>query len=84
MQKQYLSDGVKGKGYGKLLAAAAEKEAVRLGYRKLYIETHCREDVYISLGFGRIEKPSSVQHDTMNTSFIRKLKPGDENRESGK
>ncbi len=47
MQKLYLSDEVKGKGYGKLLAAAAEKEAVRLGYRKLYIETHCREDVYI-------------------------------------
>ncbi len=44
MQKLYLSDEVKGKGYGKLLAAAAEKEAVRLGF---YIETPCREDVYI-------------------------------------
>ncbi len=29
--------------------------------------------MYTSLGFERIEKPSSVQHDTMNTFFIKNL-----------
>ena len=77
MQKLYLSDEVKGKGYGKLLVSLAEKEALRLGYGQLYIETHSNFSIavkmYSSLGFERIEKPSSVQHDTMNTFFIRKL-----------
>lgn len=40
IQKLYLDDSSKGKGYGKELMKIAENEARKSGYKQLYLETH--------------------------------------------
>lgn len=77
LQKLYLDDSVKGKGYGKELMQIAEEWARAAGYKNLYLETHTNLSValklYEKMGFHRVEKPCSTQHSTMNRFYLKKL-----------
>ncbi len=77
LQKLYLDDSVKGKGYGKDLMRIAEDWAKSAGYKNLYLETHTNLSValklYEKMGFRRVEKPCSTQHSTMNRFYLKKL-----------
>lgn len=77
MQKLYLDDSAKGKGYSKELVRLAEDWARSAGYQNLYLETHTNLEVarklYEKLGFAEIEKPQTVQHGTMDHFYLKKL-----------
>lgn len=77
LQKLYLDDSVKGKGYGKELLLIAEDWARSAGYQNLYFETHTNLSValklYEKLGFRQVEKPCSTPHSTMNCFYLKKL-----------
>lgn len=77
LQKLYLADAAKGKGCGKALMHLAEDQARKLGYQKLYLETHTNLAVavklYEKLGFHQIEKPCATQHSTMNRFYLKEL-----------
>lgn len=77
LQKLYLDDSVKGKGYGKELMQIAEEWARAAGYKNLYLETHTNLSValklYEKMGFHRVEKSCSTQHSTMNRFYLKKL-----------
>lgn len=77
LQKLYLDDSAKGKGYGKELMRLAEDWARAAGYENLYLETHTNLTaalkLYEKMGFHPIEKPHSVQHGTMNRFYLKKL-----------
>ena len=77
LQKLYLSDKAKGKGFGKQLMRTAEQYAKAAGYRLLYLETHTNLEtaigLYEKLGFHQIEKPAAVLHSTMNRFYLKQL-----------
>ena len=77
MQKLYLDDSAKGKGYSKEMIHLAEDWARSAGYQNLYLETHTNLEVarklYEKLGFAEIEKPQTVQHGTMDHFYLKKL-----------
>ena len=77
LQKLYLVDSAKGKGYGKDLMCLAEEQARSAGYRNLYLETRTNLaaalGLYEKLGFPPIGKPCSIQHSTMNRFYRKPL-----------
>ena len=77
LQKLYLVDSVKGKGYGKDLVQLVEEGAKAAGYKSLYLETHTNFAValqlYEKMGFQQIEKLCVTQHSTMNRFYLKKL-----------
>ena len=77
IQKLYLDDSTKGKGYGKELMKIAEHWAKEAGYQQLYLETHSNLKVamklYEKLGFREIKKPETVVHGTMDHFYLKKL-----------
>ena len=77
LQKLYLVDEAKGKGFGKQLMQTAEQYAKAAGYRLLYLETHSNLEtaigLYEKLGFRQIEKPAAVLHSTMNRFYLKQL-----------
>lgn len=77
IQKLYLDDSTKGKGYGKELMKIAENWAREAGYKQLYLETHSNLKVAMKLyekaGFQQIERPESVLHRTMDHFYLKKL-----------
>jgi len=77
LQKIYLDDSVKGKGYGKELLKLAEDWARNAGYKSLYLETHSNlvvaMNMYKSMGFNEIEKPDFVVHSTMDHFFLKQF-----------
>ena len=77
LQKLYLDDSAKGKGYGKQLIQIAEKWAKSVGYRYLYLETHTNLSVamilYEKMDFQQIEKPCTTAHNAMNSFYLKKL-----------
>lgn len=77
MQKLYLDDSAKGKGYSRELVALIEDRAVKAGYKYLYLETHSNLKVamalYEKLGFKQIERPVSVVHGTMDHFYLKEL-----------
>ena len=77
LQKLYLDDFAKGKGYSKELIHLAEDWARSAGYQRLYLETHTNLEVarklYEKLGFAEIEKPGMVQHGTMDHFYLKEL-----------
>ena len=77
LQKLYLADEAKGRGFGKQLMQTAEQYAKAAGYRFLYLETHTNLEtaigLYEKLGFRRIEKPAAVLHSTMNRFYLKQL-----------
>ena len=77
LQKLYLDDAAKGKGYGKALMCVAEDWARSAGYEKLYLETHTNLSaalgLYERMGFQQIEPPDAVFHTTMNRFYLKDL-----------
>ena len=77
LQKLYLSDSAKGKGFSRELVAAAENWAIAAGYKHLYLETHTNLKVamalYEKLGFRQIERPASVVHGGMDHFYLKEL-----------
>ncbi len=77
IQKLYLSDAVRGRGYGKELMRLAETWSREAGYRQLYLETHSNLQIaiklYKKLGFTEIERPKEVLHSTMDHFYIKQL-----------
>ena len=77
IQKLYLDDSTKGKGYGKELMQIAENWAKEAGYKQLYLETHSNlkaaMKLYEKLGFRQIERPETVLHGTMDHFYLKKL-----------
>ena len=77
IQKLYLSDAVRGKGYSKELMRLAETWSREAGYRQLYLETHSNLQIaiklYKKLGFTEIERPKEVLHSTMDHFYIKHL-----------
>lgn len=77
LQKLYLVDSVKGKGYGKDLVQLVEEGAKAAGYKSLYLETHTNFAValqlYEKMGFQQIEKLCVTQHSTMNRFYLKEL-----------
>ncbi len=77
LQKLYLVDSVKGRGYGKELVLAAETWAKDAGYGKMYLETHHNLEVaiylYEKVGFKLIDKPSFVVHGAMDHFYLKDL-----------
>lgn len=77
IQKLYLADREKGKGLGRTLLERAEKQAVEMGYRRLYLETHSnlKEAIalYEKMGYKLLPKPDFVVHTTMNCFYMKEL-----------
>ncbi|MBP3442164.1 MAG: GNAT family N-acetyltransferase [Clostridia bacterium] len=77
LQKLYLADEVKGRGLGYALIDLLEKEALEMGYSKMYLETHTNLQtaihVYEKAGYIEIPRPESVMHGTMNKFYLKNL-----------
>ena len=77
IQKLYLDDSSKGKGYGKELMKIAENEARKSGYKQLYLETHSNLPAAIYLyeksGFKQIDRPKETVHGKMDRFYLKKL-----------
>lgn len=77
LQKLYLADEVKGRGLGYVLIDLLEKEALEMGYSKMYLETHTNLQtaihVYEKAGYIEIPRPESVMHGTMNKFYLKNL-----------
>jgi putative acetyltransferase len=63
--------------YVNFLIDLLEKEAVKMGYRKMYLETHTNLQtaihVYEKAGYLEIPRPEFVMHNTMNKFYIKEL-----------
>lgn len=77
LQKLYLADSAKGRGYGGELVRLAEDWARAAGYRRLYLETHTNLGaalrLYEKMGYRQIEKPAAVVHGTMDHFYLKEL-----------
>lgn len=77
MQKLYLSDEAKGKGFGIELVSYLEEKAKEQGYSKVYLETHSNLKsaihLYEKMGYNQIERPDFVIHTTMDLFFIKDI-----------
>lgn len=77
LQKIYLQDSAKGKGYGKQLLVHVEKAAQAMGFSKIYLETHSNLQEAIQLyqhyGYQEIPKPDFVVHTTMDRFFLKEM-----------
>lgn len=77
MQKLYLDDAGRGRGYGRQMVEHLEATALELGFKQMYLETHSNLAVaiamYENMGFKRIEKPDFVVHGAMDHFYIKQL-----------
>lgn len=77
LQKLYLSDIVKGRGFGKRLMQVAEQCAKERGYKYLYLETHSSLEtaihLYQKMGFESISKPDGATHSAMDCFYCKEL-----------
>lgn len=78
VQKLYLFDKARGKGYSYLLMEKIEEEALKSGFKQLYLETHQNLPVaillYKKLGYTLLPAPlPGTQHSAMNHFFIKEL-----------
>ena len=77
LQKLYLDEAAKGRGYGKAFVELAEHWAREAGYRQLYLETHSNLKaamaLYEKLGFRQIDRPEAVLHSTMDHFYLKEL-----------
>lgn len=77
LQKLYLVDSVKGRGYSHQLIQTVENGACQAGYEKLYLETHTCLKVACALyekhGYQSIPQPVPTAHTTMNRFYMKKL-----------
>ncbi len=81
LQKLYLADSAKGRGFGYNLISMIEDKARELGYKQMYLETHTNLaaaiHIYEKSGYKEIEKPAGVVHATMDRFFIKQMVLGD-------
>lgn len=78
LQKLYLAEEARGKGYSYLLVEQAEEAARKAGYQQLYLETHHNLPVaillYQKLGYTSLPGPlPGTQHSAMDHFFIKDL-----------
>lgn len=77
IQKLYVKEDDRGRGYGGKLMEAAQYCAYMAGYSRLYLETHTNLEaaikMYDKLGFRQIEKPESVLHGTMDRFYLKEI-----------
>ena len=77
LQKLYVEEGWKGRGYGKLLLKTVEAYARDAGFQRMYLETHSNLEVamrmYEKYGFHLIGRPESVVHSTMDRFYMKEL-----------
>lgn len=77
IQKLYLSDAAKGRGMGRKLLEYAQESAKRMGFKRLYLETHsslkAAIGLYEKLGYREIEKPDFIFHGTMDRFYVKSL-----------
>ena len=77
LQKLYVAKEYRGRGIGTALVGILEKEAVRLGYGRIYIETHSNLKtalrLYEKAGFRLMERPDFAQHETMDRFLIKDI-----------
>lgn len=78
VQKFYLFDEAKGKGYSYKLMELVEQEAKKVGYKQLYLETHRNLPIaiilYKKLGYTQIPAAlPGTQHTTMDHFFVKNL-----------
>lgn len=77
VQKLYLTDDVKGKGIGKKLLLYVEEQAGKMGYKRLYLETHTNLQeaiwLYERMGFLKMERPEFVFHSAMDCFYKKEL-----------
>ena len=77
VQKLYVADGWKGRGYGRMLMKTIEEYARGAGFRRLYLETHSNLNVamhmYEKYGFHLIGRPETVVHSTMDRFYMKEL-----------
>ncbi len=77
MQKLYLADEVKGKGFGYMLVTFAEERMKEAGFAASYLETHHNLQVAIHLyekcDYAEIERPAAVVHGAMDHFYYKQL-----------
>ena len=77
LQKLYLAESARGQRLGYQMISMVEEEARRLGYSRMYLETHnnlpAAIHIYEKAGYEEIERPKNVVHTTMNRFYIKKL-----------
>lgn len=77
LQKLYVAEEFQGDGLGYQLIGMFEEEARRLGYRKVYLETHSNLEkalhVYAKAGYAQIPRPEFNIHPTMDRFLIKDL-----------
>lgn len=77
IQKLYVADEWKGRGYGKLLLKTVEECAREAGFKSLYLETHSNlktaMHMYEKYGFQLIERPETVVHSTMDRFYMKEI-----------
>ena len=77
LQKLYLDERFRGRGLGARMLSMIEDEARRLGYRRIYLETHdalqAALRLYIRSGYADIPQPDFVVHSAMNRFMLKTL-----------
>lgn len=77
LQKLYISDSVKGMGWGYRLIRFIEDKMKESGYEASYLETHdnlkAAMHTYEKCGYINIERPKEVAHGAMNNFYYKKL-----------
>ncbi len=77
LQKLYLADEVKGRGYGYKLIRYVEEKMMERGFSASYLETH--ENLKVALhtyeksGYTLIERPKDVMHGAMTHFYYKRL-----------
>lgn len=77
LQKLYLAESCRGRGYGRALLQLALDWARTAGYWCIYLETHtqlgaaCR--LYEAAGFVRLPAPPNAVHGAMNRFYAKAL-----------
>lgn len=75
LQKLYLDERFKGQRLGYQLMSKAMEAAQKLGYKRIYLETHDNLAIAIHLyekcGFFEIDKPEFVVHSAMTRFFLK-------------
>ena len=78
LQKLYIFEHARGKGLGCKLVKIVEEEAKKVGYKKLYLETHHNLSVainlYKKLNYKLLKTPlAGSEHSTMDYFFEKEL-----------